>query len=407
MKKNFAFLFLIVCLAFPLAAEDGRRLWLPASPEMADGLSTLDIARSEMTLLPVKHSLVATAGDRRLRRYIPKAELRSLGEEEFIVRSVDSLCVVAGGSERAALYGVYRLLRDYASGRWAASYDVREKPSYELRLLNHWDNLDGCVERGYAGRSIWWESDTLRRALYRAYARANASVGINGTVLNNVNASPLVLDSLHLAKVRQIADVLRPYGMKVYLSINFSSPMALGGLPTADPLDTRVAGWWRDKVEEIYALIPDFGGFLVKANSEGLPGPQDYDRTHADGANMLADALAPHGGVVMWRAFVYNPTEADRAKQAYTEFLPLDSSFRENVIIQVKNGPVDFQPREPYSPLFGSSAPFSAPCATRRSCPNFRLHRSIWAFPITWFSLHRSMRSVSTATPMRADPARR
>ena len=354
MKKNFAFLFLIVCLAFPLAAEDGSRLWLPASPEMADGLSTLDIARSEMTLLPVKHSLVATAGDRRLRRYIPKAELRSLGEEEFIVRTVDSLCVVAGGSERAALYGVYRLLRDYASGRWAASYDVREKPSYELRLLNHWDNLDGSVERGYAGRSIWWEGDSLRRVLYRAYARANASVGINGTVLNNVNASPRVLDSLHLAKVRQIADVLRPYGMKVYLSINFSSPMALGGLPTADPLDTRVAGWWRDKVEEIYALIPDFGGFLVKANSEGLPGPQDYDRTHADGANMLADALAPHGGVVMWRAFVYNPTEADRAKQAYTEFLPLDSSFRENVIIQVKNGPVDFQPREPFSPLFGA-----------------------------------------------------
>lgn len=354
MKKKCVLLFLCSLLVLPLVAEDGSRLWLPAAPEMSEDLSTLDIARCEMALLPVKNALVSTAGDRRLRRYISKAELRSLGEEEFIVRTVDSLCVVAGGSERAALYGVYRLMRDYASGCLAASYDIREKPSYELRLLNHWDNLDGSVERGYAGRSIWWEGDTLRPACTVPMPGPTASVGINGTVLNNVNASPRVLDSLHLDKVRQIADLLRPYGMKVYLSINFSSPMALGGLPTADPLDARVAGWWRDKVKEIYGLIPDFGGFLVKANSEGLPGPQDYGRTHADGANMLADALAPYDGVVMWRAFVYNPTETDRAKQAYTEFLPLDSLFRDNVIIQVKNGPVDFQPREPFSPLFGA-----------------------------------------------------
>lgn len=351
MKKIFLFLFLSLTVA--LRAEDGSRLWLPVAGEMPAGLSTLEIARFELETLPVK-SYAATAHDRHLRRYIPKSELRTLAEEDFIVRTVDGLLVIAGGSERAALYGTYRVLRDYASGRMPDTYDLREKPSYDLRLLNHWDNLDGSVERGYAGRSIWWESDSLRLPLYRAYGRANASIGINGTVLNNVNASPRVLDSLHIYKVRRIADVLRPYGIKVYLSINFSSPSALGGLPTADPLDPQVIAWWHRKVKEIYASIPDFGGFLVKANSEGLPGPQDYGRTHADGANMLADALKPYGGIVMWRAFVYDPTETDRAKQAYAEFLPLDGKFRRNVIVQVKNGPIDFQPREPFSPLFGA-----------------------------------------------------
>ncbi len=351
MKKIFFVLFLSLTVA--LRAEDGSRLWLPVAGEMSAGLSTLEIARFELEILPVK-SYAATAHDRHLRRYIPKSELRTLAEEEFIVRTVDGLLVIAGGSERAALYGTYRVLRDYASGRMPDTYDLREKPSYDLRLLNHWDNLDGSVERGYAGRSIWWESDSLRLPLYRAYGRANASIGINGTVLNNVNASPRVLDSLHIDKVRRIADVLRPYGIKVYLSINFSSPSVLGGLPTADPLDPQVIAWWHRKVKEIYASIPDFGGFLVKANSEGLPGPQDYGRTHADGANMLADALKPYGGIVMWRAFVYDPTETDRAKQAYAEFLPLDGKFRRNVIVQVKNGPIDFQPREPFSPLFGA-----------------------------------------------------
>ncbi|MDR1938939.1 MAG: alpha-glucuronidase, partial [Tannerellaceae bacterium] len=220
----------------------------------------------------------------------------------------------------------------------------------------HWDNLDRSVERGYAGLSLWrW--DELPGKLsprYEAYARANASIGINGTVLNNVNAEPQILAPDYLAKVKAIADVFRPWGLKVYLSVNFSSPKELGGLPGSDPLNKEVVKWWNDKIKEIYALIPDLGGFLVKANSEGLPGPQDYGRTHADGANMLADALAPYKGIVMWRAFVYSPNREDRAKQAVLEFLPLDGQFRDNVIIQIKNGPVDFQPREPFSPLFGA-----------------------------------------------------
>lgn len=224
---------------------------------------------------------------------------------------------------------------------------------YTLRLLNHWDNPDGTIERGYAGRSIFWKPDGVADLdIVREYGRANASIGINGTVLNNVNAKPLMLSKAKLKETRRIADALRPYGIKVYLSVNFASPKALGGLPTADPLDRRVGEWWKRKVKEIYRLIPDFGGFLVKANSEGEPGPMDYGRTHADGANMLADALRPYGGIVMWRAFVYNPSGGDRASQAYDEFMPLDGKFRDNVIIQIKNGPIDFQPREPLSPLF-------------------------------------------------------
>lgn len=234
--------------------------------------------------------------------------------------------------------------------------DIQEKPAFDIRVLNHWDNLDGTIERGYAGHSLWkWEelTDSVP-ARYREYARANASVGINGTVLNNVNASPEILSADYLQKVRKLADVFRSYGIKVYLSVNFASPMELGGLSTADPLDEEVACWWKEKVREIYGLIPDFGGFLVKANSEGQPGPCDYGRTHAEGANMLAEALKPYGGIVMWRAFVYSPSDADRAKQAYLEFQPLNGRFRDNVIVQVKNGPIDFQPREPYSPLFGA-----------------------------------------------------
>ncbi|MCD7710128.1 MAG: alpha-glucuronidase [Porphyromonadaceae bacterium] len=347
-------LFLFLTLFVPLYAEDGSRLWLSPAGEIALNASTLEIARSELAIIPLENSVIGTVGDERLYQYIPTNELQTLAEEEFLVRMVGTTLVVAGGSDRAVLYGVYRVVRDYAAGKMLGRYNLREKPSYALRLLNHWDNLDGSVERGYAGRSIWWEGDTLRTALYQAYARANASVGINGVVLNNVNASPQVLDSLHLDKVRRIADVLRPYGMRVYLSIHFSSPMILGGLSTADPLDSCVCRWWKEKVAEIYQLIPDFGGFLVKANSEGVPGPQDYGRTHADGANMLADALSPYGGVVMWRAFVYSPSEVDRAKQAYAEFVPLDGMFRRNVIVQVKNGPIDFQPREPFNPLFGA-----------------------------------------------------
>lgn len=224
---------------------------------------------------------------------------------------------------------------------------------YTLRLLNHWDNPDGTVERGYAGRSIFWRPDGVADLeLVREYGRANASIGINGTVLNNVNAKPAMLSAAKLRETRRIADALRPYGIRVYLAVNFASPKALGGLPTADPLDKRVVAWWCKTVKAIYRQIPDFGGFLVKANSEGEPGPMDYGRTHVDGANMLADALRPYGGIVMWRAFVYNAGGGDRASQAYDEFKALDGCFRDNVIIQIKNGPIDFQPREPLSPLF-------------------------------------------------------
>lgn len=233
---------------------------------------------------------------------------------------------------------------------------------FELRLLNHWDNPDGTVERGYAGRSIWkWDDiptndrkplpDALRQR-YEEYGRINQSYGINGTVLNNVNAKPIMLSRPMLQKTKRVADILRPYGIKVYLSVNFASPKALGDLATADPLDPAVQRWWQRKADEIYRLIPDFGGFLVKANSEGEPGPMDYGRTHVDGANMLAQALQPHGGIVMWRAFVYSAKGGDRANQAYEEFMPFDGQFADNVIIQIKNGPIDFQPREAISPLF-------------------------------------------------------
>ena len=232
---------------------------------------------------------------------------------------------------------------------------------FELRLLNHWDNPDGTIERGYAGRSIWkWEEipagkkqmPATLKSRYEEYGRINQAYGINGTVLNNVNAKPMMLSRPMLQKTAKIADILRPYGIKVYLSINFASPKALGELDTADPLDSRVQAWWKKKAGEIYKLIPDFGGFLVKANSEGEPGPMDYGRSHVDGANMLADALQPHGGIVMWRAFVYSAKGGDRANQAYEEFIGFDGMFKDNVIIQIKNGPIDFQPREPVSPLF-------------------------------------------------------
>lgn len=230
---------------------------------------------------------------------------------------------------------------------------IEESPRFARRILNHWDNLDGTIERGYAGRSIWrWDQlpDSVS-SRYEEYARFCASVGINGAVLNNVNASSKILSQEYLVKVAKIADVLRPYGIQVYLSANFAAPMQLDSLPTADPLDKQVSRWWQRKADEIYRLIPDFGGFLVKANSEGQPGPCDFGRSHADGANMMARALKKHGGIVMWRAFVYSPADADRAKQAYLEFQPLDGKFDDNVIVQIKNGPIDFQPREPVSPL--------------------------------------------------------
>lgn len=261
-------------------------------------------------------------------------------------------------SDAGILYGVFEMLRRQQTGQPLT--DETCNPSYERRILDHWDNLNGSIERGYAGGSIFWRKEDpfmvtdSDRVTWQEYARANASIGINGSVLNNVNASPAILSDDYLKRAKAIADVLRPYGVKTYLSVNFGSPKAIGGLNTADPLDPAVVQWWKAKVKEIYSLIPDFGGFLVKANSEGQPGPQDYGRTHAEGANMLADAVEPYGGIVMWRAFVYTSNDKDRAKQAYAEFVPLDGQFRDNVIIQVKNGPVDFQPREPFSPLFGA-----------------------------------------------------
>ena len=281
---------------------------------------------------------------------------KQLQAEGFRIRHEDNKITLTSPTETGLLYAAYHLLRMQETGQNVVEAQTTENPAYNLRILNHWDNMDRTVERGYAGQSLWnWEElpNTLSDR-YKEYARANASIGINGTVLNNVNASPKILSAEYLQKVKALADIFRPYGLRVYLSVNFASPMALDSLSTADPLDKEVIRWWKNKVKEIYRIIPDFGGFLVKANSEGQPGPCDFGRTHAEGANMLADALKPYKGIVMWRAFVYSPSDADRAKQAYLEFEPLDGQFRNNVIVQVKNGPIDFQPREPYSPLFGA-----------------------------------------------------
>lgn len=278
---------------------------------------------------------------------------RLTSPESFRISGKEGKYVISATSTVGLLYGSLALPRIKQS---AVVIDTVETPFYDLRILNHWDNLDGTVERGYAGNSLWkWDQlpDTLSPR-YKEYALKCAEVGINGAVLNNVNASPKILSDEYLPKVKALADFLRPYGIKTYLSVNFASPMVIDSLETADPLVPEVAEWWKSKVSQIYNLIPDFGGFLVKANSEGQPGPGDYGRSHSEGANMIAGALAPHGGLLMWRAFVYAPSSEDRAKQAFLEFEPLDGKFLDNVIIQVKNGPIDFQPREPYNPLFGS-----------------------------------------------------
>jgi alpha-glucuronidase len=283
------------------------------------------------------------------------------GKEGYLIRSTrvgpHAVTVIASEGDAGALYGAFHFLRLVQTGQPVSNLDIAERPRLDLRLLNHWDNLDGSIERGYAGHSLWRWDELPGQVDPRVedYARANASIGINGTVINSVNADPKSLTREYLADAAALANVFRPYGIRVFLSVNFAAPRMAGTLQTADPLDPVVARWWQDKADEIYRAIPDFGGFLVKANSEGQPGPQDYDRTHADGANVLADAVAPHGGVVMWRAFVYDPeVDPDRVKRAYKEFVPLDGRFRENVFVQVKNGPLDFQPREPFHPLFGA-----------------------------------------------------
>ena len=336
-------LLLLAFTCFTLAkAEDGSQLWLryqPVNQAKVNGPECL--AAQE------------------LRTYYQGAEATlvidpTMAQDAYAIQG----STVTAKNEIGLLYGAYALLRGEQG---------QQKPFYSLRLLNHWDNLDGSIERGYAGRSIFWDLDgdqpkAIDRELIKQYARANASIGINGTVLNNVNASPKMLSAVYIEKVKEIADILRPYGLKVYLSVNFASPMTIPakgfnkGKPvkTADPLNAQVKAWWKAKAKEIYEQIPDFGGFLVKANSEGQPGPFDYNRTHADGANTLADALKPYGGIVMWRSFVYGAKHKgeDRVKQAVSEFKDLDGKFQDNVILQSKNGPLDFQPREPYAPIF-------------------------------------------------------
>ncbi|HEU4834364.1 MAG TPA: alpha-glucuronidase family glycosyl hydrolase [Pyrinomonadaceae bacterium] len=280
-------------------------------------------------------------------------ELQKLGPEGFRIRTIGNVIVIASTTDIGTLYGTFHFLRLLQTGQPIDRLQIDQKPRLKLRLLNHWDNIDGSIERGYAGKSLWMGTDNNRRLL--DYARANASIGINGSVLNNVNSNSEFLTAKYLKKFAAIADVFRPFGIRVYLSPRFSAPIELGKLPTADPLDRSVIEWWKQKTAEIYNLIPDFGGFLVKANSEGQPGPRTYNRTHADGANMLASALAPHHGIVMWRAFVYDMKPGyDRAGAAYENLQPFDGKFAPNVLLQVKNGPIDFQPREPFHPLFGA-----------------------------------------------------
>jgi len=378
-----------------MPGEDGYELWLryrkvespgqlaqyrEAIPKAAvpGSSATADIVRSELArALPVlldrvvplsgqvqasNGLVVGTAdelGDAGVS--LPRTDYRKLGEEGFLIRSrrmAGSVqIVVAGNAWSAVLTGVFHLLRLLQTQQDIGALDLSSGPRIRHRVLGHWDNLDGSIERGYAGRSLWkWdELPEITSRRYHDYARACASIGINGTVLNNVNAHADSLSTEYLQKTAALADLFRPYGLRVYLAPLFSAPSQISGLPTSDPRDPAVAGWWRQKVDEIYRLIPDFGGFEVKANSEGQPGPQDEGANHDHGANMLATALEPHGGMVLWRAFVYDvTTDADRAKCAYKEFVPLDGRFRPNVFVQVKNGPIDFQPREPFHPLFGA-----------------------------------------------------
>lgn len=350
--------------ATQLVVGDTSATMRAASDELARGLSGLLGTPVPIANTPTRAGAIVLGTPQRsplVARLALTADLSRAGTEGYVLRSVTidgkSATVIAGNTDVGVLHGAFAYLRLVETRQPTASLRVVSAPTVALRVLDHWDNLDRTVERGYAGRSLWdWSTlpDSLP-ARYRDYARANASIGINGAVLTNVNANATVLTAPYLAKVAALAGVFRPYGIRVYLTARFSAPIELGGLKTADPLDPAVRAWWKGKVDEIYRTVPDFGGFVVKANSEGQPGPQDYKRSHADGANMMAEALAPHGGIVMWRAFVYsNDIPADRIRQAYDEFRPLDGTFQPNVMVQAKNGPLDFQPREPFHPLFGA-----------------------------------------------------
>lgn len=339
---------LLAMIATGINAEDGSRLWM----RYKDG-------GTAAVMLTTPESATSGIAVRELKSYwhggpVTLATSPSLpgSNDAYTISYATDTTRVKARTDTGLLYAAYDMLRRQALDMHSEGV-VTEQPRFQMRMLNHWDNLDGSIERGYAGKSIFtWFS--LDKAKIEAYARANASIGINATVLNNVNASPKMLTAEYLREVRAIADILRPYGLRVYLSVNFATPMSLGHTRTADPLDKSVSRWWTRKASEIYRLIPDFGGFLVKANSEGQPGPGDYGRSHAEGANMLARALKPHGGQVIWRSFVYgaNHKGEDRVKQAVSEFEPCDGLFLDNVILQSKNGPLDFQPREPYAPIF-------------------------------------------------------
>lgn len=380
MKKYLISIFMFICSFYAYAQNDGSSLWLGKV-----GANTCHVITSVTDNATVKIAQLELENNWRGKQVEFKIDKSlNLGEgyniEARPVRQGDNIkyeATVTASSPIGLLYAAYELIRlqntevchvdNSKQTNFGKIINKTEQPQVGLRILNHWDNLDGSIERGYAGKSIWkWEdiqlgkngqSEHISKSLYDrliTYARANASLGINGSVLNNVNASPKMMTAEYINKVKVIANILRPYGIRVYLSINFASPMALGYTKTADPLDKKVQRWWKKKAQEIYTAIPDFGGFLVKANSEGQPGPGDYHRTHAEGANMLADALKPYGGIVMWRSFVYgaNHKGEDRVKQAVSEFKDLDGKFHENVILQSKNGPLDFQPREPYAPIF-------------------------------------------------------
>ena len=380
MKKYLIFLFTVLTSLHVSAQSDGSQLWL--GKQYANSCQVISQLPDDATAKIAKQELENNWRGKNVELKIDKT--LNLGEGYNIYArpaqqgdNIQYEATITASNPIGLLYGAYELIRlqntdAYNTGsgnqqNFSKAIDETEKPQVGLRILNHWDNLDGSIERGYAGKSIFkWEEiklskngkgGSISKSLHNrliTYARANASLGINGSVLNNVNASPKMMTAEYINKVKVIANILRPYGIRVYLSINFASPMALGYTKTADPLDKKVQQWWKKKAKEIYATIPDFGGFLVKANSEGQPGPGDYHRTHADGANMLADAVKPYGGIIMWRSFVYgaNHKGEDRVKQAVSEFKGMDGKFRDNVILQSKNGPLDFQPREPYAPIF-------------------------------------------------------
>ncbi len=344
-----------------IVVDDNSPVIKAAKEELSNGLSGLLDAKIPVSATLKDHSVIIGTQGYMYKSHFGVVSSEAIGEDGYVIQTGkinNKNCIyITANSEVGVLYGTFRFLQLLQSNQKISNLNIWSAPKIKLRMLNHWDNMNRTVERGYAGFSIWkWHLlPGYIDQRYKDYARANASIGINGTVINNVNANVQIFTKEYLVKAAALANVFRPYGIKIYLAAKFSAPIELGKLKTADPFDEGVKDWWKKKVDEIYQYIPDFGGFIVKANSEGQPGPQNYQRTHADGANMLADALAPHKGIVMWRAFVYsNETPTDRTKQAYDEFKSFDGAFKPNVIVQVKNGPLDFQPREPFHPLFGA-----------------------------------------------------